>query len=88
MTREEGIERMKALARRQPLRSLADGLFALDSKPERDDAERLTRSVLIDVICERCPEADAAFDAWAESDDLGSAAMVIVAAVRALPRSR
>lgn len=89
-TYEEGVERMKAAAGAQPLRALADSLAVLDAMPKWDDAHRLTRAVLIDVIVERCPEADAAFEAWAESDDVsirnGSGA--IVGAVRALPRGR
>jgi hypothetical protein len=58
---------MYAFARRQPLRTLAGSLLKLD-KP-RDEAERLTRAVLIDVICEKSPAASAAFDRWAESDE-------------------
>ena len=68
-TREEGIERMKVAASRHPVRLLAGSLEVLDRKPKLDDAERLTRAVLIDVICEQCPAADEAFEAWAQSDD-------------------
>lgn len=89
-TYEEGVERMKAAVAARPLRTLADSLAVLDAMPKWDDAHRLTRAVLIDVIVERCPEADAAFQAWAESDDVnirnGSAA--IVSAVRALRKGR
>jgi hypothetical protein len=84
-TMEEVTAKMTAFARRQPLRLLADSLEQIDAKPKLDQAERLARAVLIDVICERCPAADAAFDAWAESDDTGPgrASAVIVTAVRA-----
>lgn len=85
LTREEGVARMKALAGRQPLPSLAGALELLERKPKLDDAERLTRAVLMDVICEKCPEADAAFDAWAESDDYDAkvpVALMIAAARR------
>lgn len=83
-TREQIIERMKDRARAQPVSKLADALALLDAMPKLDNEHRLTRAVIIDVICERSPEAEAAFQAWAESDDntprAGSAA--IVAAVR------
>jgi len=61
---------MTALVNAQPLRTLATSLLMLDAKPKLDEAERLTRAVIIDSICERCPAADAAFDAWADSDDI------------------
>ena len=85
MTVDEGIEKMKTFARKQPVSRLADSLLLLDAKTKLDDAERLTRAVLMDVICEKCPAADAAFDAWAESDDDSGATAVdvIVAAVAA-----
>lgn len=85
-TAQEGIDRMSDLARRQPLRQLADALAVIDAMPKWDDAHRLTRMVLIDVICERCPEADAAFQAWADSEDCGirNGSAAIVNAVRAL----
>lgn len=70
MTREEGVAQMKALAGRQSLATLAGSLELLAAKPSLDDAERLTHAVLMDVICERCPEAEAAFSAWCDSDDL------------------
>jgi hypothetical protein len=84
LTREEGVARMKALAGRQPLRQPAEALEMLDAKAKLDDAERFTRTLLMDVICERCPEAEAAFAAWADSDDngAGSAVAAIVAAVK------
>lgn len=68
-TVQDGTEKMRVFARRQPLSMLTESLLILDAKPALDEAERLTRAVLIDVICERCPAADAAFNAWAESDD-------------------
>jgi hypothetical protein len=83
MTRQEGIEKMKVFTRRQALPQLAGALLLLDAKPKLDDAERLTRAVLMDVICEKSPEADAAFDAWCDSDDNGpvTAAEAILAAL-------
>ncbi len=85
MSTVDGIEKMKAFARRQPLARLAESLLLLDAKPKPDDAERLTRAVIMDVICEKCPAADAAFDAWAESDDNSpaTAVEVILAAIPA-----
>jgi hypothetical protein len=67
--REQGIERMGERARQRPVRLLAASLAALDARPELDEAERLTRGVLMDVICEREPAAEAAFEAWAQSND-------------------
>ena len=69
-TREEGIAKMAARCRQIPLATLAEALEMLDRKPKLDDAERLTRAVFIDVICERCPEAEAAFAAWADGEDV------------------
>jgi hypothetical protein len=85
MTRDEGIEKMRAFARQQSLPRLAASLLLLDAKPSLDDAERLTRAVIMDTICEKSPEADAAFDAWAESDDCSpaTAVEVILAAIPA-----
>lgn len=75
---------MRALAAVQPLGKLADALAVLDRKPRLDDAERLTRAVLFDVITERCPAADVAFQAWADSDDNNQhhAVQAIVTAVK------
>jgi hypothetical protein len=77
LTREEGVAKMTARCRQIPLRTLGEALEMLDRKAGLDDAERLTRSVFIDVICERCPEAEAAFAAWADSDDLDFKAPVV-----------
>lgn len=68
-TRTDGIDRMKAAAATRPLPTLAFALAAINAMPELDEAHRLTQAVLIDVICERSPAAEAAFDAWAQSDD-------------------
>lgn len=84
MTRDEGIEKMKAFARQQSLTRLAESLLLLDAKPKLDDAERLTRAVIMDVICEKSPAADAAFDAWAESDD-PSPVTAVEAIIAAIP---
>jgi hypothetical protein len=77
-------ERMTALANRQSLPVLCESLLLLDAKPDRDEAERLTRAVIIDSVCERSPAAEAAFQAWAESGDSDPHAAVraIVAAVK------
>ena len=85
MTTHPGVEKMKALARRQSLTKLADSLLLLRAKSKLDEAERLTHAVIMDVICEKCPAADAAFEAWAESDDTSYdvAVGLILAAVAA-----
>jgi hypothetical protein len=80
------VRQMTDLARRTPLATLAGALAVLDGRP-LDEAERLTRAVLCDAICERSPAADAAFDAWADDEtsppDGGIAA--ILAAVTTTP---
>lgn len=83
LTREEGVAKMTAFARRQPLATLAASLELLGGLRKLDDAGRLTRAVLMDVICERCPAAEAAFAAWADSDDLESPVALIVTAAKA-----
>jgi hypothetical protein len=85
-TREQTVAKMTAFAARQSLAQLCEALTLLDAKADRDDVERVTRSVLIDVICNKCPAANTAFDAWAGSDgstDGRTAVQVITAAVRA-----
>jgi hypothetical protein len=64
-TQEQVTARMTARAAQVPTVTLCGALTALEAKPRLDEAERLTRAVLIDVLCARHPEADAAFDAWA-----------------------
>jgi hypothetical protein len=78
---------MFAQARRQPLSALADALALLEAKPKLDKTERLTRAVLMEVICEKSPAADAAFKAWAEDDDAPAdgAVAAILAAVQGQP---
>jgi hypothetical protein len=66
----DGVIALRAFFRTQPLDGMADDLALLNAKPELSEAERLIRAVLMEVvICERSPAADAAFDAWTESDD-------------------
>jgi hypothetical protein len=67
-TPDPAVAKMMALARSRPLDALTGALVLLDAKPDLDPAERLTRSVLMDVICEKSPAANAALDAWADSD--------------------
>ena len=78
-------ERLIARTNATPLPVLADALLILDAKGNLDEAERLTRATIIDSICERCPAAEAAFDAWAESDDMDphTATLAIVGAAKA-----
>ena len=80
--------RMMARAASIPTRQLCEALEILDAKRDTDDAERLTRSVLIDTLCERHPEADAAFGAWANGDDVNfhNAVKAITSAARATSR--
>lgn len=78
-------EKMRALANAQPLSALCDALLDLDARPEPNDAERLSRAIITDSICARCPAAYAAREAWFESDDTDphAAARAIVAAAMA-----
>lgn len=76
-------EKLIARTNATPLRTLADTLLILEAKGKLDQAERLTRAVIIGSITERCPAADAAFTAWAYADDDTDEVDVIVAAVRA-----
>ena len=66
-----------------PHGTLAESLVTLDRKPRLDDAERLTRAVLMDVICERCTAADEAAERWAEATEPRGLVEVIVAEVEA-----
>ena len=76
-------EKLIARTNATPLPVLCEALLILEAKPNRDEAERLTRAVIIDSITERCPAADAAFTAWAYADDDTDEVEVIVAAVLA-----
>jgi hypothetical protein len=77
-------EKLTAHANAQPLSVLCTSLLMLDAKAKLDSAERLVRATIIDTICEKSPEADAAFTAWAYGDDDSvSEVEVIVAAVKA-----
>jgi hypothetical protein len=65
----ETIAKMTTAAGRHPTPLLCDALLTLEARPKLDEAERLTRAVLMDVLCARHPEADAAFDRWADDLD-------------------
>jgi hypothetical protein len=68
----------------RPTSDLCPALLEIDSKLNRDEAEQLTRAILIDVLCERHPEAEAAFTVWAEDDSaMKTAAQVVVGAAMA-----
>jgi hypothetical protein len=62
-------EKLIAFTNAQPLATLCESLALLDALPRLGEAERVARMAIIDSICERCPAADKAFDAWSESDD-------------------
>lgn len=85
-TYDEVMAKMRERLSRVSLPLLADTLAGVDAKRRLDAEHRMARTAVIDEICERCPQANAALDAWAGSDDTniknGSAA--IVKAVRAL----
>jgi hypothetical protein len=75
-------EELKALTRRQPVENLAIALTALnDSTEEWDEAARLTRAVLVDVLIEKSPAAKARFFELTESDlECGEVDALMVAA--------
>jgi hypothetical protein len=68
-----------------PLPVLATTLEALDARKRWTEEHRMARVAVIDEILERSPQAEAAFQVWADSDDLNvrSASAAIVKAVRA-----
>ena len=76
-------EKLIASANATPLATLAGALLLLEAKGKLDEAERLTRAIIIDSITSRCPAADSAFEAWAYADDDLDEVDVIVAAVMA-----
>ena len=86
-TRQEVMERMAAAAGRHPTGVLCIALEALERKTRRDEAENMTRTVILEVLCERHPEADEAFDEWAARDDTvpphGAVAVIVAAARKA-----
>lgn len=88
MSTAPGRDAMMTLACRQPLDALVDALLLLDAKPRFTDAERMTRAVLMDAICIKCPAADAAADAWADDENSDPDALVDVIAAAAAPRPR
>jgi hypothetical protein len=75
-------EKLIARTNSMPVKTLATALLLLD-KPGLSQEERLVRAVIIDSITERCPAADAAFTAWADSDDNRDEIETIVTAVMA-----
>jgi hypothetical protein len=83
-----GMDAMMDLAYRQPLDALVDALLLLDAEPRFTDAERMTRAVLMDVICIKCPAAEVAADTWVEDENSDPDALVDVIAAAATPRPR
>ncbi|GIH95306.1 hypothetical protein ACFFMN_23380 [Planobispora siamensis] len=74
-------------AQRTPL--LCQALIALDADGERSAEKSIVRAAIIDVLCERHPEVDAAFEAWAEQEtNTETAVQAITGAALAAHRSR
>ena len=77
-------DKMRAFTRAQPTATLAGALALLDSDRLTPE-ERQARAVIIDVLCDRIPAADQAFQAWAENEEPGpddpSAVEAILAAI-------
>jgi hypothetical protein len=87
ITREAAIAKMKARAAQRPTATLCEAVVMLAGLP-RTPETTLTRVVMLDVLCERHPEAEAAAEAWAESDDdsgtAGHDAAILGAALTAI----
>ena len=66
-SRETVIVKMKARAGEQSTQILCEAIVTLGSLP-RTPETNMTRVVMLDVLCERHPEAEAAAEAWAASD--------------------
>ena len=62
-----GVDKMKAFTGRQSTQVLCESLVMLRSLPNTPE-HRMALAAMLDVLCERHPEADAAAEAWAESD--------------------
>lgn len=84
-TYDETMAKMRERLHAVSVPMLATTLEALDARKRWTEEHRMARVAVIDEILDRCPQADAAFQAWAESDDLNvrSASSAIVKAVRA-----
>ena len=84
-TARELRQELTAKAAMRPTLELCDELERLEAEHQRDDTERLTRSVLIGALCRKHPEADKAFNRWADSRDMDvrHAVPAITAAARA-----
>ena len=76
------IARMKALTVKQATEPLCMALETLAARKRPSEEERFAHAVIIDVLVERYPEVDAAFEAWAESDATDGSVSAIVAAAR------
>lgn len=61
--------KMIALTKAQRTEILCEALRDLAARPKRDTAESLAHATIIDVLCERHPEVEAAFQAWAEEEE-------------------
>jgi hypothetical protein len=75
MAAETAIAKMKTRTAQQSTQTLCEVIVMLASMP-RTPETNLTRAVVLDVLCERHPEADAAAERWADSNEiLGSAGL-------------
>lgn len=85
--REAVITKMAARAAQQSTAALCEAVVTLAGMP-RTPETILTRIVMLDVLCKRHPAAEAAAEAWAESDDesgtAGHDAAIVGAALTAI----
>ena len=81
--RDAAMAKMKALTAAQSTQTLCEAIVMLADMP-RSPETCLTHAVMTDVLCERHPEAEAAAEAWAESDlDMADYDAVVVSAALA-----
>jgi hypothetical protein len=80
---DQALAKLTEFTARQSTDVLCQSLEILAAKRNASTEESLAHSVIIDVLVQRYPEVDRAFDAWAESDQDDGAVPVIVAAARA-----
>ncbi len=80
MTNPNGIHaEMADRTASQSTQALCEAIVMLAALP-RTPETNLTRAVILDVLCERHSEAEAAAEAWAESDDETDLAAVVASA--------
>lgn len=76
------FEMIKDRTAAQSTQTLCEAVVLIAAQP-RSDETNLVRAVMLDVLCERHPEAHVASEAWAESDTEDDLTAVVVSAALA-----